>query len=105
MLAPNHCYAPIFNAMNTCKTCIHWKVEDTNGCTPHEGIVTPTDPDTYEPMKMPFEVRHCMNPALLFCERPVQPDGFCVADGSTYMAHLMTSENFGCVLHNALLSL
>lgn len=48
---------------------------------------------------MPFAVRRCMHPKLLFCERPVEDDGFCVADGSIYRAALYTAERFGCVLH------
>jgi hypothetical protein len=84
--------------MNRCKTCAHWH-------TPVEGdhrgddIVRPIDPDTYEPMKMPFEVRACRHPKLMFCERPVENPGFAVADGSTYFAGLYTSSEFGCVLH------
>ena len=83
-----------------CKTCRHWKIMGVEtGYILHRDIVAPTDPDTYKESKMPFEVRHCTNPRILFCERPVQIDGACVADGSTYMANLMTAEQFGCVLH------
>jgi hypothetical protein len=46
-----------------------------------------------------FEVRFCKHPELMFCERPLRPDGFAVADGSNYQAHLYTAEAFGCVLH------
>lgn len=67
--------------MDQCKTCKHWT------------------PDTYEPMVMPFEVRECKHPKLLFCERPVENPGFAVADGSTYFAGLFTAADFGCVMH------
>lgn len=81
--------------MNTCKTCKHWKTEGAG----HSDILRPIDPDTYEPMAMPFEVRSCEHPALLFCERPLEKDGFAIADGSGYMAGLYTAEDFGCVRH------
>lgn len=48
-------------------------------------------------METLFAVRQCMNPKLLFCERPLTSDGFAVADGSEYMANLYTAEDFGCV--------
>ena len=84
-----------------CKTCKHWhnKAPDRSGWFEHQDIINPVDPDTMDEMDMPFEVRHCSNPKLLFCERPVEANGFAVADGSTYMANLMTAEGFGCVLH------
>ena len=64
--------------MNTCKTCKHWR-------------------DSYEPMVLPFAVRQCKHPSLTFCERPVESNGFRVAD----MAALVTAEDFGCVRHEA----
>jgi hypothetical protein len=78
-----------------CKTCKHWLKDDGH----HSDIMDPYDPDTFEPMKLPFEVRMCKQPKLLFCERPVENPGFAVADGSTYFAGLYTTEDFGCVLH------
>ena len=81
-----------------CKTCVHWKLDP--GRT-WDTITQPHDPDTYKPMKMPFEVRQCQHPKLLFCERPLEIDGFAVADGSEYMANLYTAEDFGCVRHEA----
>lgn len=54
---------------------------------------------THTPMVMPFEVRICEHPAQTFCERPVEKNGFGVADGSEYMAVLATAEDFGCVRH------
>ena len=85
--------------MSRCKTCKHWqKSEDGDYQT--EKYTKPYDPDTYEPMlNMPFEVRECKHPKLLFCERPVENPGFAVADGSTYFAAFFTSEEFGCVMH------
>lgn len=68
----------------------------------HDSIIRPEDPDTYEPMVLPFEVRTCGHPKLLFCERPLERDGFAVADGSEYMAVLYTAEGFGCVRHEAI---
>jgi hypothetical protein len=46
-----------------------------------------------------FEVRICQHPRLLFCERPLEANGFAVADGSEYMANFYTAEDFGCVKH------
>lgn len=82
--------------MNTCKTCRHWRA---TGDEPSAGVTHPIDPDTCEPMQMPFEVRSCKHPKLLFCERPLEPDGFAVQDGSYYAADLITAENFGCIQH------
>jgi hypothetical protein len=81
--------------MSHCKTCKHWIKDDGRG----DSMTSPCDPDTYEPMEMPFEVRECKHPKLLFCERPVENPGFAVADGSTYFAALYTTEEFGCVMH------
>lgn len=84
--------------MAHCKTCRHWKAREEENY--RLAILTdPYDPDTFEPMAMPFEVRRCTHPKLLFCERPVEDPGFAVADGSTYFAALVTTETFGCVLH------
>lgn len=89
--------------MEHCKTCNHWK-----RATPpkysgswRQQMTAPVDQDTYEPMKVEFEVRLCEHPAQTFCERPVERNGFGIADGSEYMAILMTAEDFGCVRHEA----
>lgn len=79
-----------------CRSCTYWKTNQTDR-TLSDNITHPVDPDTYEPMEMPFEVRECAHPRLAFCERPVEQDGFAVADGSQYMATLYTAEDFGCV--------
>ncbi len=78
--------------MNTCKTCKHWVMPERGG----HWITSPYDQDTGKPMVFEFEVRQCKSPALLFCERPITPDGFSVADGSEYFAALFTAEEFGC---------
>ncbi len=79
--------------MKLCKNCMHW-LDNEDDCVVN---TKPIDPDTYEPMVMPFEVRYCRHPKMTFCELPVEIDGFGVADGSEYRACLITSENFGCV--------
>ena len=80
--------------MRTCESCVHWRVDHQP-----DSIEEPYDPDTYEPMAMPFEVRRCRHPKLLFCERPLERDGFSVADGSEYFAAFYTGPDFGCVRH------
>jgi hypothetical protein len=87
----------------TCSTCAHWEcptTETDNRDYYHwKDILRPTDPDTYEPMVTPFEVGRCTHPRLLFCERPLERNGFTVADASEYMACLCTGPDFGCVRH------
>ena len=84
--------------MQTCKTCIHWqKSDDPYG----DSLTTPMDPDTFEEMESAFEVRICTHPSKLFCERPLEANGFALADGSGYKARLATGEGFGCVRHEA----
>ena len=78
--------------MNNCKTCKWWIDKNNEYCHP-------TDEDTYKEKEMPFEVQQCKHPKLLFFERPVEINGFTVADGSGYFAALYTAENFGCILH------
>jgi hypothetical protein len=82
--------------MKQCKTCKHWTAVDKNEWNE---ICNPYDPDTFESMEMPFEVRRCEHPKLLFCERPVEINGFATMDGSEYKADLYTAEEYGCVLH------
>lgn len=81
--------------MKRCATCRHWKKPADRG----QWITDPHDPDTFEPMQIEFEVRECTHPKLEFCERPLERDGFAVADGSEYFAALFTAEDFGCVRH------
>ena len=84
--------------MRNCKTCVHWRADMPEG--KWDEYMFPTDPDTYLPMEMPFEVRICEHPKKLFCERPVERDGFSLQDGSGYWATIYTAEGFGCVLHD-----
>ncbi len=84
--------------MKTCDTCEFWKKTDESDSRATH-IRCPTDSDTGEPMELPFEVRECKCPRLLFCERPVEEDGACVVDGSEYFAALITAPKFGCVFH------
>lgn len=77
-----------------CKTCKHWRAPDTDERWRVAQLTRPIDPDTMEPMGVPFEVRECAHPAKTFFER-----GFGLLDGSEYMAALVTAEYFGCVRH------
>lgn len=82
-----------------CKDCKHWGA-DQDRDTDYDKIITPTDPDTYEPMDrklLAFQVRRCDNPALHRFERPTEINGYAVNDGSEYYAALYTAEEFGCV--------
>ena len=88
--------------MQTCKTCKHWGYDPAVDGWQSSEYCAPLDPDTYLPMKMPFEVRECKNPAKTFHERPVESNGFGVADASNYLALLFTAEEFGCVRHEAI---
>jgi len=88
--------------MNTCKTCKHWK--STDGYDGHwraSEVIAPTDYDTFEKMKMTFEMRLCLSPKKLFFERPPESDMVTLIDGSEYLADMVTGENFGCVNHEA----
>ena len=84
--------------MNTCESCKHWRNTDPEET--HWGIENPVDEDTYEPKEMPWPVRACSHPAQTFCERPVERNGFGVADGSRYWAKLYTGPDFGCVRYD-----
>jgi hypothetical protein len=82
--------------VSACRTCAFWVIPERHQ---YDQILHPVDPDTYEPMDTGFEVRICQHPRLLFCERPLEANGFAVADGSEYMANFYTAEDFGCVKH------
>lgn len=83
--------------MKKCNTCKWWtKPEDGDGIMK---ITDPIDPDTYDPMEMPWDVRFCACPRIRFYERPIEPDEAAVVDGSEYFAKLCTGPDFGCVLH------
>jgi hypothetical protein len=81
----------------SCRTCAHWQPPQMKWAV----MTSPIDPDTSEPMAFNFEVRECKHPQLLFCERPLEANGFAVADGSYYYAGLFTAQDFGCVRHEA----
>lgn len=83
--------------MEKCKNCKHWTPPAADDSWRETEICKPSDPETFEPMVMPFEVRICKSPKMLFCERPVESNGTAVADGSDYFASLMTGEDFGCI--------
>ncbi len=78
-----------------CYTCKHWKIEDDES----HWRLFPEDPDTFEKMKMPFEVRYCRHPRLMQFERPIEPDQASCMDGSEFRADLATGPEFGCVHH------
>jgi hypothetical protein len=85
--------------MEHCKTCKWWKYEEEelfkeNHC---DDILHPIDPDTDEEMVMPFEVRRCFSPKIVYFERSPDPMGISVKDGSDYFAGLCTGEAFGCI--------
>lgn len=82
-----------------CRDCKWWQIpEETKK---FDRILTPEDPDTYEPMELAFAVRQCCNPSLLFCERPLERNQACVADASEYYARLCTGPDFGCTRYEA----
>ena len=88
----------ISSSKQTCRSCKWWsEPEDQLG--EEHSVLHPLDPDTFEPMVFPFEVRICKCPRILFGEHPVESGGACVIDGSGYMAKLLTAENFSCSLH------
>jgi hypothetical protein len=84
----------------TCKNCRHWG-EETKRKNYRYDMTNPIDPDTGEKMDRGFIVKVCGCPSQSFCEPPNQRNGFALADGSDYMAILVTAEDFGCVLHEA----
>lgn len=86
--------------MNNCKTCKYWIAPDKDWN--EKQLTEYIDPVTFDPIRPPFEVRVCKHPAQRFCERPMEKDGFAVADGSTYFACLATAEEFGCVRHGSI---
>jgi len=88
--------------MKRCKTCKHWLTPDESENYNKADMCSYRDPTTFENINAPFEVRICEHPSQRFCERPLEKDGFSVADGSTYFACLATAEDFGCVRHEAL---
>lgn len=90
--------------MQTCKTCKHWQQDKRRDCT----ICFPYHPGTLDQLEdedavvalFGHRVRECKHPKVLFYQRP-EIDGAAVVDGSEYAASLLTAEQFGCVLHEA----
>lgn len=84
-----------------CKTCKWWSVKEDDQ---YDELIRPLDDDynpfTDEQIHLLYGhlVKRCHHPKLLFYERPVK-DGFAVCDGSKYRGTLITSEEFGCILH------
>lgn len=92
-----------------CKNCKYWSngrefAEEQHYNASHLSDVTYPDGDMKYQV-MPDEeakkltgriVRHCIQPLMLFYERPAI-NGLAVFDGSEYMAGLVTGEEFGCV--------
>lgn len=98
--------------MNTCQTCKWWKVgEDdldhvSNIINPLDHIPIDSESwmDRYNLDEADVKARYghvmrrCTSPRILFYQRP-GIGGACVVDGSNYHASLLTSESFGCTLH------
>ena len=84
--------------MNTCKTCKHWKGPDANNYNEKYALER-LDPDTMEPMAIPWEVRFCKSPLLRFHEFPVESNEASIYDASQCYGWLITGPDFGCVLY------
>lgn len=85
--------------MNQCKTCKWWVLEEDNYAV---DLCQPTKWPQGTPLQVEFDVRECKHPHLLFCERPLETNGFAVVDGSQFFAGFVTAENFGCVRHSSI---
>lgn len=96
--------------MKTCLTCKWWQVGEGD-LGNHGDIINPQDHipidsddrwgDLDEHLvqeRYGHVMRRCTSPRILFYQRP-GIGGACVVDGSNYMARLLTSESFGCTLH------
>ncbi len=92
--------------MNTCQTCRHWQMDETR----YNTIVLPYKPDdSYDQCETEdeaqkqrgYRVRYCKSPDIVFYQQPSR-NGAAVCDGSNYHAELLTAEDFGCVLHEAI---
>lgn len=95
---------------NRCISCHHWRLpdKDKKEFFGAEDLATPPNPSkpdeewgrisTLEEQRELFgyATRYCRSPKLKFYERPGK-DEASVADGSEYMAVLITGEDFGCV--------
>jgi hypothetical protein len=83
--------------MNRCRNCKYWQIPE--GCNGYvsDSIYNPIDPDTFESMKMPFEVRECKSGNITLFERNPNPKGVSLQDGSDYFATMYTGPLYGCV--------
>ncbi len=89
--------------MKTCKQCRHWRLDKDSRSS---DVIFPPDPVTYEreedeernAKKWGHKVRKCCHPKIIFYQRP-EKNAAAICDGSEYRAELLTSEDFGCVLH------
>jgi hypothetical protein len=88
--------------MNNCSTCRHWDRSEDVRC---QSLIHPDHPDTYKALTEQEIVKfhghllgQCKHPKLLFFNYP-EKGAAAVVDGSQYMAALITSEAFGCVLY------
>jgi hypothetical protein len=91
-----------------CKNCIHWKLPKESEFFGAEECAMPRNPasedfdweyidDENEQRRLfGHATKFCRSPKVKFYERP-DKSGACVADGSQYMASLITGEDFGCV--------
>jgi hypothetical protein len=88
---------------NKCKNCQHWKLPQEQEYFGAEYLATPEDVEGYcikdEDIQRSLyghATKYCRSPKLKFHQRPSK-SGACVADGSQYLAVLITGEDFGCV--------
>jgi hypothetical protein len=79
-----------------CKDCKYWGSRERSSDDEDE-IVNPIDPDTYERMEMPFEVKICGSLNITLFERNPNSNGVSLRDGSDYDCTMYTGEDFGCV--------
>jgi len=78
-----------------CQECNWWRDDEPEEWDP---LLHPVDVDTCERMVMPWVIRECKCPDILFYDRPVKRNQATVQDGSEYFARLCTGPDFGCVL-------
>lgn len=90
-----------------CRFCKHWKMPKDGEYFGAPDCAIPRNPDSedfFEEVVDEDEQRrlfghatkYCCSPKLKFYQRPEKSE-CCVADGSQYMAVLITGEDFGCV--------
>ncbi len=77
-----------------CKNCSHWKLDKYDVA---DEIISPIDFDTYDPIKVPFELRYCKSPKLRSSARPEEKSGFSASARFYGDAKLATGPEFGCI--------